>query len=90
MIDPTGEKRTFEFTRVCDGKEHPLEGIGVPPDTVETSNAQTLSGTSKRAGGPTSEMQISFSPDGKTHTLKVKRTMPDGKKLEESWVYDRQ
>jgi hypothetical protein len=88
-VAPSGEGRRFDITRICDGKEHPLEGQGIPPGTVETCNPQTLAITSKTSAGRTSQSEVSFSEDGKTHTLNVIHTSADGKAFEQVYVYDR-
>jgi hypothetical protein len=87
---PSGTKMPFDFTRVCDRKEHPVEGQGAPPGTVESCDPQTLAVITKTPDGRKSEMKVSFSPDGRSHTLNIKRTMGDGKTVEEIAVYDRQ
>lgn len=89
-ITAAGEKRSTSYTRICDGKEHPVERAGVRPGLVETCDPKTFNVTAKRAGGNTTVSTVSFSPDGKWQTMTTVTTRPDGEKREHVAVYERQ
>lgn len=89
-VTAAGEKRSSSYTRICDGKEHPVERANVPSGMVETCDPNTFSYTVRREGGNTTVNTVTFSPDGKTQTMHTVTTRPDGQKREHTAVYERQ
>ena len=82
----SGEKRSTQYTRICDGKEHHSEGPA--PDIMETCDPNTLNVLMKRNGTPSGELHLSIAPDGKSHTVTRKSLRND--QPEETLVFDRQ
>lgn len=73
------------FTRICDGAEHHnVTG----PDRSEVCDPVTLAVTFKRDGKQTGTLRISFTPDGKHHTV-VRQGTREGKSIEETLFFDR-
>jgi hypothetical protein len=84
----SGEKRHQEINRICDGKEHPAIGVGLPAGAAEICqqiDAVTRKVTQKRDGKLLSEFTSSVSSDGKVMTNQ--RTTGN---VEEVLVFERQ
>src|SRR5436305_1910986 len=79
-VTKSGEKNSLTFTRLCDGKEYHTEGL--PPGITEICDPTALGVVSKRDSKTFSELQVSFSPDGKSHTVTVKSLNREGKSIE--------
>jgi hypothetical protein len=86
LTTKSGEKRSMQYTRICDGKEHHTEGLA--PDVTETCDPNTLNVLAKRNGTPSGEMHLSIAGDGKSHTVTRKSLRND--QSEETLVFDRQ
>ncbi len=67
----SGEQRHQERNRTYDGKEHPAQGVGVPPNQSETcaiNNQGERTITIKQDGKVLTEIKSSVSADGRTLT----------------------
>lgn len=86
-----GKPVQTEWTGMFDGKDYPLTG---DPNANSRSYTKiddhTLELTNKKDGKVTTTGRITVSADGKTRTLKVSGTSPDGKKFNYTAVYDKQ
>jgi len=79
----SGKQRRLTDTHICDGKEHPSQsGTG----SMYVCDPDTLKHTFNRDGKPSSEIVLSFSPDGKTHTANRKRFGPGGNTISEELI----
>ena len=73
QILKSGEKRHQEISRICDGKEHPVTGVGFKQEAAseicERLDTSTIKITQKRDGKEVSEFTSHISPDGKVMTI---------------------
>jgi len=89
--DREGKPAHNEWTGKFDGKDYPVTG---DPDadtrSYKTVNAHTLALTNKKGGKVTLTGLIVVSADGKTRTVTTTGTDPQGKKIKNIAVYDKQ
>jgi hypothetical protein len=90
----TGESQHIEIIRYQDGKEHPVEGVNVPPGYVEITE-DSPDGSARNVirmkdGNVVSEINAKVSPDGKTMTVHQKGIDTKGKAFDETLVFERQ
>jgi hypothetical protein len=89
--DREGKATHNEWTGKFDGKDYPVTG---DPDadtrSYKTVNAHTLALTNKKGGKVTLTGLIVVSANGKTRTVTTNATDPQGKKIKNIAVYDKQ
>jgi hypothetical protein len=90
-VDGKGNPTHSEWTGKLDGKDYPVTG-DPNSDTraIRQVTATTLDLTSKKAGKVTLTGKIVLAADGKSRTLTVKGTTPDGMQVESMFFYDKQ
>lgn len=88
---PEGKPLHNEWTGKFDGKDYPLTG---DPDANTRSykpmGDSSLELVNKKDGKVTARGKIMVSADGKTRTVTVEGTTPDGKTMKYTSVYDKQ
>jgi hypothetical protein len=86
-----GKPAHNEWTGKYDGKEYPVTG---DPTTdaraYKKIDDRTIELTNKKGGKATTTGKIVISADGKSRTVTVAGTSPDGKKVSVNAVYDKQ
>jgi hypothetical protein len=86
-----GKPVQTEWTGMFDGKDYPLTGDpNANTRSYKKINDRTLELTNKKDGKVTTTGHITISADGKTRTLKVGGTAPDGKRISYVALYDKQ
>jgi hypothetical protein len=88
-----GSKIETSYTGKYDGKEITLTGAGLPYDTMTLTQVDANTVTdhrTKKGGSYVADGRYTVSKDGKTATLEVKGTGPDGKPFTSKSVYTRQ
>jgi len=89
--DPDGKPTHNEWTGKFDGKDYPVTG---DPNSDMRSykkvDDHTLELTVKKGGKVTTSGRIVVSADGKSRTVTVSGTDPQGKKFKSTAVYDKQ
>ena len=88
-----GSKVETSYTGKYDGKEVTLTGPGLPYDTVALTQVDANTVTdhrTKKGGVYVADGRFTVSKDGKTATLEVKGTGPDGKPFTSKSVYTKQ
>jgi len=89
--DGEGKPTHNEWTGKFDGKDYPVTGDPTSDmRSYKKVNDHTLELINKKAGKAVVHGKIVISPDGKTRTLTTKGTDAEGKKFENSAVYDKQ
>ena len=86
-----GKPAHTEWTGKFDGKDYPLTGdpaANTRSYTIINDHSTEL--TNKMNGKVTATGRITISSDGKTRTVKVSGTAPDGKKFSYTAYYDKQ
>jgi hypothetical protein len=89
--DADGKTLHNEWTGKFDGKDYPLAGD--PNADMRSYNKiddRTTELTNKKGGKVTASGRIVISADGKTRTVTVNTTDPQGNKVEFTAVYDKQ
>ncbi|HSE43035.1 MAG TPA: hypothetical protein VLH08_19905 [Acidobacteriota bacterium] len=90
-VDRDGKPSHNEWVGMFDGKEYPVTG---DPNTDARSyklvDDHTLELTNTKGGKVTTSGKIVVSADGKTRTVTTSGTNPEGKKVENIAVYDKQ
>jgi ABC-type lipoprotein release transport system permease subunit len=90
-IDENGRPIHVEWSGKFDGKDYPVTGNPNSETRSYTKlNERTLTTTNKKNGKVTVAGQVVVSTDGKSRTVTVTGTSPDGKKFKNIAVYDRQ
>jgi hypothetical protein len=90
-IDAAGKATHNEWTGKFDGKDYPLTGDPTADTrSYKRIDANTLELANKKGGKVVLSGRITISADGKTRTVTVSGTGPDGKKLTSSAVYNKQ
>lgn len=90
-VDAQGKPTHNEWTGKFDGKDYPL--VGDPQAnsrSYKKVDDHTTDLTNKKDGKVVATGRIEVSTDGKTRTVTVKGTDPQGKKVTYSAVYDKQ
>jgi len=90
-VDGSGKPIHNEWTGKFDGKDYPLVGDSTA-DTraIEMVNAGHYTLTNKKAGKATTTGTIMLSADGKTRTVVTRGANGSGKKVNVTFVYDKQ
>ena len=89
--DGQGKPTHNEWTGKFDGKDYPLTGDpSADTRSYKTVNDRTTELTNKKDGKVTATGRIVISADGKSRTVTVSGTDPNGKKVESTAVYDKQ
>ena len=90
-VDADGKAIHNEWTGKFDGKEYPVTGDSAATTrTYKRVNAHTLDLSNKKDGKITLTGKITVSADGKTRTVAITGTGADGKKVTNTYVYDKQ
>src|SRR5580704_551438 len=86
-----GKPSHTEWTGKFDGKDYPLTGDpNADSRSYKKMGDNKLELTNKKDGKVTTVGHITISPDGKTRTVKVRGSGPEGKKYNATAVYDKQ
>jgi hypothetical protein len=89
--DAKGQPTHTDWVGKFDGKEYPVTGAAAGTTRAyKQINDRTLELTNMVNGKVTMHGKIEVSKDGKTRTVDVEETMPDGKKAKSKGVYDKQ
>jgi hypothetical protein len=89
--DGAGKPTHNEWTGKFDGKDYPLVGDpAADTRSYKKVNANTLDLVNKKDGKVTVTGKIVVSADGKSRTITTTGTSPDGKKVKNVAVYDKQ
>jgi hypothetical protein len=89
--DGQGKPLHNEWTGKVDGKDYPLTGDpSADTRSYKKVDDRTSELTNKKAGKVTATGRIVISADGKSRTVTVSGTDPNGKKIEYTAVYDKQ
>jgi hypothetical protein len=89
--DGEGKPTHNEWTGKFDGKDYPLTGDpSADTRSYKKVDDRTTQLTNKKAGKVTTAGRIVVSADGKSRTVSVSGTDPNGKKIKYSAVYDKQ
>ena len=90
-VDAKGNPIHTEWTGKFDGKPYPVTGTpGVDNRTMEARGVRTLIATNLKGVKPVSKGKIEVSADGKSRTLDLTGTTPDGKPYKATYFYDKQ
>jgi hypothetical protein len=90
-VSADGKPTHNEWTGKFDGKDYPLTGDpSADARSYKRIDANTLELANKKDGKVVLSGRITISADGKTRTVTVSGTGPDGKKLTSSAVYNKQ
>jgi hypothetical protein len=89
--DDSGKPTHNEWTGKFDGKPYPVSGLAARETRAYTqAGARTLRMVEKQGGKTTLTSTITVAANGKSRTVTVGGTGPDGKKMSSSAVYDKQ
>ena len=89
--DKDGKPVHTEWTGKFDGKDYPLTGSPIADSRSYTKvDDRTMTTTNKKNGKVVVSARSVVSADGKSRTVHVTQTDPDGKKLTSTAVYDKQ
>ena len=90
-VGADGKPSHNEWTGKFDGKDYRITGDPASDmRAYKTVNDHTQDLTEKKGGKTTNTGTIVVSADGKSRTVTASRTDPDGKKINFTFVYDRQ
>jgi hypothetical protein len=90
-VDADGKALHNEWTGMFDGKDYPLVGdANADTRMYKKVDARTTDLTNKKAGKVTTTGKIVIAADGKSRTVTVSGTDPQGKKVKYTAVYDKQ
>ncbi len=90
-VDKDGKTIHNEWTGKFDGKDYPVTGDGsADMRSYKKAGAHTLALENKKGGKTTLSGKITVSADGKTRTVAISGTDADGKKVSNTYVYDKQ
>jgi hypothetical protein len=90
-VGTDGKATHNEWTGKFDGKDYPLTGDSTADArSYKRVDANTLELTNKKDGKVVISGRIVVSADGKTRTVTISGTGPDGKKLTSTAVYNKQ
>ena len=85
-----GKPTQTEWTGKFDGKDYPLAGDPSSTRAYTKVDDQTMKLVNKKDGKVTSSGRIVVAPGGKSRTVTITGTTPDGKKMTSTAVYDKQ
>ncbi len=91
-VDKDNKAVHTEWVGKFDGKDYPVTGDAPSGSTrsYKMVNERTLDLTIKVDGKETSHGKIQVAKDGKTRTVELESTAPDGKKAKTKAVYDKE
>lgn len=91
QVNSEGKSIHYEFTAKYDGKDYAVKGDPTR-DTVSYKRIDdfTYETVSKKAGKVTVTSQFVYSKDGKTRTITTTGTNAEGKKVNNTTVWDKQ
>jgi hypothetical protein len=90
-VDASGKPTHSEWTGKFDGKDYPVTGDPTSDTRAyKEVNDHTLDMTVKKGDKVTMSGKISVSKDGKSRTVNISGTDPEGKKIKSTAVYDKQ
>jgi hypothetical protein len=91
---PDGSALSYSFTVKYDGKDVEITGSGMPYGAdhiaMKRANSHMFTATMKKGDKVVGTGTTTVSHDGKTTTLSLKGTGPDGKPVKGTSVYDKQ
>ena len=87
-----GGTEQWSYTSNLDGKESPITGNNPNSDTVAVKriDAHTLESVNKKGGKVTTSQKNVVAADGKTRTVTTTGTNPQGQKISNVAVYEKQ
>jgi hypothetical protein len=88
----SGAVQQYSYTTSLDGKDSPITGNNPNADavTVKRIDANTLELVNKKGGKVTTTQRNVVSPDGKTRTVTTTGTDPQGQKVNNVGVFEKQ
>jgi len=89
-ITSDGKSVQTEWVGKFDGKDYPLTGAVSSTRAYKKIDDRTLELTNKKDGKVTTTGRAVVSADGKSRTVTIKGTSPDGKKVSYTAMYDKQ
>jgi len=89
-VGADGKETTVQSTYQLDGKDYPVTGTDYDSLSAKQVDSNTANFTLKKAGKAVGTIRRTVSKDGKTLTLKSKRTTPKAEKSESVTVFDKQ
>jgi len=90
-VDKDSKAIHNEWTGKFDGKDYPLTGDATADTrSYKKTGARTLALDNKKGGKTTLTGKITIAADGKSRTVAVSGTDADGKKVSNTFVYDKQ
>ena len=88
--DGNGKPVQTKWVGQFDGKDYPLTGDASSTRAYKKIDDRTLTLTNKKDGKVTSSGRAVVSADGKSRTVTLTATTPDGKTMTSTAVYDKQ
>ena len=89
-VDAEGKPAHNEWTGKFDGNDYPVTGSSQEDArAVKKINDYTYTVTLKKDGQPAGMGRIVIDPDGKSRTVTIMRSGPDGKQVTSRSVYDK-
>ncbi|HVO79069.1 MAG TPA: hypothetical protein VMT39_03575, partial [Candidatus Bathyarchaeia archaeon] len=90
-VDASGKPMHSEWTGKFDGKPYPVTGMSsVDARAVTAKGDRTLDIENMKDGKSAGTAKVELAKDGKSRTLEIEGTLPDGKKYKAKYVYDKQ
>jgi hypothetical protein len=89
-VDAQGKPTHSEWTGKFDGKDYPVTGDTNSVRSVKRVNDYTFDVAIKEGGKVTMSGKLVIAENGKTRTLTLHSTDPNGKKVTSKFVYDKQ
>lgn len=90
-VGADGKPAHNEWTGKFDGKDYPITGDpAADMRAYKPVNDHTMELTEKKSGKTTNTGRVVISADGKTRTVTVNGTDPNGKKMSVTFAYDKQ
>ena len=91
LVDYTGKSLHYEMAPQYDGKDYPVKG-DPNRDTISIKRIDdyTFDTVNKKAGKVTTTTRQVYSRDGKTRTITTTGTTPQGQKVSNTAIYDKQ
>ncbi len=91
VVDADGKKIHYEYTTQNDGKDATITGDPNRDTTAVTRiDDSTYNAVNKKGGKVTTTSKTVFSKDGKTRTITTTGTNPQGQKVDNTTVWDKQ
>jgi hypothetical protein len=90
-VDGSGKTTHSEWSGKFDGKAYPVTGDpNVDTRTYKKVNDRTMEITNKKGDKVTTTGKIVVAKDGKSRTVNTHGTTSDGKKVDNTYMYDKQ